>query len=233
MVGGFTLSWKSPYLRLIAAVILLLNVVNTTGEFLLTDIVAANAEAAVAAGESPNIGAYFTHFYGDFFFYVNIVGLLLQAFVVSRIVKYIGLRGIVFALPIVALGTYGFFAAGLGLVFLRWAKTAENSTDYSIMNTGKAMVWLPTNRDAKYKAKQAIDTLVVRVGDMFAAVLFLVGTLALGLGVQGIALFNLVLVVGWLAATYFMIRRYHAIEEDPSVDPVATGVEAGTSSPSP
>ncbi len=224
--GGFSLILKSPYLRLIAAVILLLNVVNTTGELLLTDIVVQNAQAAVASGEVSSAGPYIGKFYGDFFFYVNIAALLLQAFVVSRIAKYIGLKGVLLALPIVALGTYGLFAAGVGLVALRWAKTAENSTDYSIMNTGKAMVWLPTTRDAKYKAKQAVDTLVVRVGDVLAAGLFLVGTSALGWGLPTIAAVNLIFVVIWLGATFLLLKRHAAITEDPAVDPVATGVRS-------
>ena len=224
--GGFSLILKSPYPRLIAAVILLLNVVNTTGELLLTDIVVQNAQAAVASGEVSSAGPYIGKFYGDFFFYVNIAALLLQAFVVSRIAKYIGLKGVLLALPIVALGTYGLFAAGVGLVALRWAKTAENSTDYSIMNTGKAMVWLPTTRDAKYKAKQAVDTLVVRVGDVLAAGLFLVGTSLLGWGLPMIAAVNLMFVVVWLGATFLLLKRHAAIIEDPAADPVATGVGA-------
>ena len=32
-------------------------------------------------------------------------------------------------------------------------KIAENSADYSVMNTAKQMIWLPTSREEKYKAK--------------------------------------------------------------------------------
>jgi ATP/ADP translocase len=46
-----------------------------------------------------------------------------------------------------------------------YVKIAENSTDYSVMNTAKQMIWLPTTREEKYKAKQAIDTFFVRTGD--------------------------------------------------------------------
>jgi ATP:ADP antiporter, AAA family len=220
---GFALLLKSPYLRLIAAVILVLNLVNTVGEFMLSQLVVDAANAAVAQGTASDPGSYIGGFYGDFFTGVNILALLLQAFVVSRLVKYLGLKAVLFALPIVALGSYGLFAAGLGLGVLRWAKTAENATDYSIMNTGKAMVWLPTSKAAKYAGKQAVDTFIVRIGDVISAVIFLVGTLALGFGIQGLALVNLGFVVAWLGLTFLLVRRNHQVSEDPRVDVATDG----------
>ena len=56
-----------------------------------------------------------------------------------------------------------------------YVKIAENSTDYSVMNTGKQMVWLPTSPEEKYKAKQAVDTFFVRIGDMLAGGVVFVG----------------------------------------------------------
>ena len=37
------------------------------------------------------------------------------------------------------------------------AKTVENSADYSLHNTVRQALFLPTSRDAKYKAKAAIE----------------------------------------------------------------------------
>ena len=48
------------------------------------------------------------------------------------------------------------------LAIVRWVKTAENSVDYSLMNTVRQMLFLPTTREEKYKAKQVIDSFVVR-----------------------------------------------------------------------
>ena len=71
---------------------------------------------------------------------------------------------------------------------MRWAKTAENSTDYSVMNTARQVLWLPTSREEKYKAKQALDTFFVRTGDVLSAPLVFAGTHWLILGVSGFAL---------------------------------------------
>ncbi|MFT6398825.1 MAG: AAA family ATP:ADP antiporter [Bradymonadia bacterium] len=209
--GGFKLVLTRPYLRLIAIVILLLNIVNSTGEYILGRMVKENGERLLAAGEIESLGGYIGAFYGDYFLYVNIATVLIQAFVVSRIVKHIGMKGVLFALPIIAFGAYGLLAAGLGLVGYRWAKTAENTTDYSVMNTAKALIWLPTTRAEKYKAKQAIDTFVVRVGDVCSLGFVLVGTQAFTWGLRDFALANLVLVVLWLGATFLLYKRYQSL----------------------
>ena len=107
---------------------------------------------------------------------MNVLAVLLQAFVASRLVKRFGLSGVLFALPVIALGAYGFVAAGATIAIVRLAKTAENSTDYSVMNTAKQLLWLPTTREEKYKAKQAVDSFFVRLGDLAAAFVVFAGT---------------------------------------------------------
>jgi AAA family ATP:ADP antiporter len=111
----------------------------------------------------------------------------------------------------VALGAYGALATGATFAAIRWAKTAENSTDYSVMNTARQVLWLATSRDEKYKAKQAVDTFVVRTGDVLSAGLVYLGTTVLALNMQGFARANLVLVVLWIAVALLLIREYRAL----------------------
>jgi AAA family ATP:ADP antiporter len=75
----------------------------------------------------------------------------------------------------------------------------ENGTDYSIMNTVRQALWLPTTREAKYKAKAAIDTFCVRGGDVVQAGIVFAGA-ALGAGIVGFAWLNVALTVAWLGA---------------------------------
>ena len=74
------------------------------------------------------------------------------------------------------------------------------------MNTAKQLLWLPTSREEKYKAKQAIDTFFVRSGDVLAAVLVFVGTTQLGLGIRGFAVVNLALVALWLFLAFRVLK---------------------------
>ncbi len=52
---------------------------------------------------------------------------------------------------------------------VRIEKTSENSLDYSLNNTLRQALFLPTRREAKYKAKAAIDTFFFRMGDVIAS----------------------------------------------------------------
>jgi AAA family ATP:ADP antiporter len=209
--GGFGLVLRSPYLRLIAVLLVLLNVVNTTGEYILGRSVMDAARLAASADPALDVAAYIGAFYGRYYFWVNIASVVLQAFLVSRIVKRFGLAGAIFALPIVAFGAYALVATGAGLAAIGWAKGAENAVDYSTMNTGKQMLWLPTAGEEKYEAKQAIDSFFVRAGDLLAAGVIFAGTTFLGAGIAGFAGLNLVLVVLWGAAAWAVLGRYRSL----------------------
>jgi AAA family ATP:ADP antiporter len=215
ILGGFALVFRNRYLALIALMLVLLNLVNSTGEYLLSTFAERQAEAALADAlqrdPSVDVNAFmaksFGLFYSAFFFWVNILGVALQAFVASRIVKYLGVAGLLFVLPVVALANYGWLALGLGFGAFRWLKTVENATDYSIMNTGKATLWLPTTHREKFQAKQAVDTFFVRVGDVLAAMVVYVGT-ELTLSTSGFARVNVAVVLVWLGVTVLVWRRY-------------------------
>jgi len=209
--GGFRLVFDSPYLRLIALVLVLLNIVNTTGEYILGRLVVGAASAAAAANPALSRESFIGSFYGSYFFWVNVAALLIQAFLVSRIVKYLGIAGVILALPLVALGAYSTIALGASLSVVLWAKTAENATDYSVMNTGKQMLWLPTSRAEKYKAKQAVDTFFVRTGDLLSAAIVYAGTTWLAMGVRGFAFTNVALVLAWLTAAVLLLREHRRV----------------------
>jgi AAA family ATP:ADP antiporter len=206
--NGFRLIARSPYLRLIALLLVLLNIVNTVGEYVLSKNAVAAAAQAVARGEAKSQAAFLGSFYGDFFFWVNVVAALLQAFVAARLVKRLGLRGVILLLPVLALGIYGAMTAGASFALIRWLKTAENATDYSIMNTGKAMLWLPTSRQEKYRAKQAVDTFFVRFGDVLSTALVAGTVLILHVGPSALATVNVLLTVVWIGVAWRVTRSY-------------------------
>ena len=196
--GGFQLVLRNPYLRLVAVLIVLLNIVNTTGEYLISRLLSAHVKELAALDPTFNRQAFIGAYVGDYQFWVNVTAFVLQAFVTSRLVKHRGLAGALLALPLIALGGYSIIAAGAGFALVRWIKTAENATDYSIMNTARQLLWLPTTREEKYKAKQAIDTFFVRSGDVLSAAAVYLGTSILHLTVSEFAAVNVALTVAWL-----------------------------------
>jgi AAA family ATP:ADP antiporter len=203
--SAFEMIRRDRYLLLIAVLIVLLNVVNTSGEFMLGKFVTAEAVHAVGADRAAQ-EKFIGEFYGHFFGWVNVVGMLLQIFGVSRIFRYIGVRGALFILPSIALCNYSLLLIMPVLGVIRAGKILENSTDYSIMNTTRHALFLPTSREAKYKVKSAIDTFFVRAGDVLQAGIVYGGTL-LGLTVSGYAGITVSLTLVWLAVVVAINRE--------------------------
>ena len=86
-------------------------------------------------------------------------------------------------------------------------KVLDNSCDYSIQNTAKHSLFLPTSRDAKYKAKAAIDSFFWRLGDVLQAGVVYAGT-ALGFVVSSFAALNLAFTVIWICVAAALAREY-------------------------
>jgi AAA family ATP:ADP antiporter len=138
---------------------------------------------------------------------VNLLGLILQALGASRVFRYCGVRGALFILPVLALLSYSVLIVAPVLAVVRWTKVLENSTDYSIMNTVRQALWLPTSREAKYKAKAAVDTFFMRAGDVLQAGIVFAGTMV-GASISDFAWLNVALTVAWLlAARRFALKH--------------------------
>jgi AAA family ATP:ADP antiporter len=207
--GTFKMILQHRYLFLIAVMVLLSNVVNTTGEFILGKTIAEYAK------QSANSEAYIGEFYARFFFLVNLISAALQLFAVSRILKYIGIKPALLFQPVIALGSYTLLAFVPILSFIRAAKIAENSANYSIQNTARHALFLDTSRDAKYKAQSAIESFFCRAGDALSALVVFVGT-KLVFDLSTFALANLLFVAVWLGVSLALIglRKRHRTAHD-------------------
>jgi ATP:ADP antiporter, AAA family len=206
--GGFQLIFRDRYLLYIAALVVVLNVVNTSGEFLLSKLVVAEAartfpDAAMTAARARFIG----EFYGSFFAWVNLAGLLLQSFFVSRVFKAIGAGGALFVGPAIALVGYSVILTAPLLGLVRVLKILDNSNDYSIQNTARQALFLPVSREAKYKAKAAIDSFFWRFGDVLQAGVVYAGT-ALGFALSAFAALNLAFTGIWIVLAAALARDY-------------------------
>ena len=210
--NGFTLLLADRYLLLIACAVLLVNVVNTTGDYMLAELVsrAADAASAGAADAEAARRTWIGVFYGNFQTAISALTALAQMLLVARLFQRAGLERALFVLPAIVLFGYGTVALLPLLGLLAAVKVLENSTEYSLQNTLQQALFLPTTRDAKYKAKAAIDTFVVRAGDVGSAALVYVGTF-LGLGVRGFALVNVVIGLGWIVLVRRLASRHQAI----------------------
>jgi AAA family ATP:ADP antiporter len=213
--SAISIVFASRFLLATALITMLLSWVNTNGENLLFRVVQEFLKGQALEGGVSNTNALIaftrdgtTAFYGDFYFWVNVVALILQAFVASRLLKYGGFGVILLTMPIVALVSYTAMAFIPILAIVKVMKIAENSTDYSINNTARNVLWLPVSAELKYKGKPTIDSLFVRMGDGIAALTVLVGVQFLTLSTQSFFVLNVVLVFVWILLAFVVIREH-------------------------
>ena len=212
--------FSSRFLVAVAGITLLLSWVNTNGENLLFRVVQEFLTGDALKGGITQSDALLmftrdgtTAFYGDFYFWVNIIALLLQAFVASRLLKFGGFGVILLTMPVVALISYTAMAFVPILAIVKAMKIVENSTDYSINNTARNVLWLPVSAEMKYKGKPTIDSLFVRIGDGIAALTVLIGVQLLALSTQSFFILNVALVLIWIAFAFVVIREHRRLSE--------------------
>jgi AAA family ATP:ADP antiporter len=229
--GGFALVIKDRYLRLLAVMLLVATIINTTGEYVVgkmatdrSEVYAAEQAAARPVAATPDAqaaaahdaqGDYIGAFYSSYYTIVNLLSFLLQGLVVAWLLNALGIRRALFVMPVVVLAGWCGLLLFANLTMLRIEKTSENSLDYSLHNTLRGALFLPTTRSAKYKAKAAIDTFFFRMGDVIAGlgIVFLLVRVA-GLGIRAFAVLNVCLAMCWLVLAYRTGRMYDAMAAD-------------------
>ncbi len=204
LLGGLWLVFTNRYIALIAALILVSNLINTNSEYMLGKLVRDHFSAQMAAGQAggASLEALIGDFYARFFFWVNIIVLVSQALLVSRVIKHAGLGAALVFMPILALFSYTLVVFMPLLAVLRIVKIVENATDYSLHNTAREILFLPLSVEEKFRAKLAADTVFRRSGDALSRPAVYLIVERLGYGIAAFAGLNIALVVLWIALVW-------------------------------
>jgi AAA family ATP:ADP antiporter len=206
--NAFALIVHDRYLLVFAILVFVLNIVTRTGDYVLDRVLVAGAPAAAhALGVAPTV--YIGDFKARYFEWINALGVIMQLFVVSRVIKYAGLRAALVLVPLCSVAGYGAAFAAPLIGVLVAARVAESTLDYSLSNTTRQALWLVTRPEAKYKAKQVIDTFVMRAGDSVAAAIVWIGAHT-AMSTRDFLGLNLVLTAAWLGLAFLLGSRYAA-----------------------
>jgi AAA family ATP:ADP antiporter len=208
--GAFRLVIKNHYLLLIALVMGLYNFINSLGEFMYAKLQQKMALRVLgtAATGGADLQNYISQAFAGYQGLANLLALLIQLFLVSRIFRYVGIGGALLFFPLFALGGYGYVTFGVSLIVLKWIKAAENGIDYSLMKTTRSALFLITEREEKYKAQAAIETFFVRGGDALQAIVVWIGTTFLALSVERFAWINVACILVWIFLSILIMREY-------------------------
>ncbi len=223
--GGFEVVLRNRYLLLIAVFVALINWVNSTGTYILAKFVSEHAAALVAAGDAASTQEAIARIYGDYYAWVTLLQLLLQMFVVSRVLRHFDVRGALLVLPVLMVASYGLIAVLPVFSLVRLMMVLENGANYSLHTTTCHSLFLPVTREEKYVGKTTIDTFFWRFGDLLHALMIFLVSNRLGLGVTAVLMANLGLALLALALAV-AIGRQHRREVRENLNNVAP--QAGT-----
>jgi ATP:ADP antiporter, AAA family len=212
--SGFRMILSNRYLTLIAVLVVLLNIVTSSGEYLFGRYVveAANATYGVTEATKAAREQFIATTYSSYFSSISLVGFLLQLFVVSKVFKYLGVGRSLFVHPIVAVVSYLMMLRAPSFEAVRLVKIADSSVSYSLGNTAIQALWLPTSRETKYKAKQAVDSFCVRAGDVLQAAVVYTGELT-AMSVSGFAMMTVVFASIWIGVVSALQKRLRIQEQ--------------------
>jgi AAA family ATP:ADP antiporter len=194
---------RSPYLLGIVAYVLLYTVLFGFAYFELARLVAA------AYPDS----AQRTVLFAEVDLAVNVLTLFGQVFVVAKLVEKLGVGAALALLP--ALGLIGFAAIGIApvLAVLVVFQVLRRAADYAIARPAREMLFTVLGREAKYKSKNFIDTVVFRGGDAASGWVY-TALKAMGLGLAGIAAAAIPGAILWLALGLVLGRQHARLAHD-------------------
>lgn len=173
-----------------------------------------------------------TRFLSQVLLWMSLGAFVVQAFLTSRIHRYLGIAFALFILP-VGLGTT---AIVMLLNAALWApglaRILDQSLRYTVDKTTREVLFLPLPTDLKLQAKPFVDVTVDRFGKGISALLLLVLVKDWGLGLtwQQISYASLAVTGLWIVAAVAAKRGYLAAfrrsierqDVDPRSQPLAT-----------
>jgi AAA family ATP:ADP antiporter len=198
LVASMRLLFSSPYLRSIATVICVSSLVVTlTGwQFL------AIGQQFLVKKDAMAI------FFGDFYFYAGLLGLLFQLLLTARFLRRFGIGTALFVLPVtVFLGSAGLLAFGT-LASAVALKGSDQVLRYSVDKSTAELLYLPIPAGVKLQVKWFIDTVIWRLGDGLSGLAVLIFATSLHWQARQISWIVLLLASGWLVAVSVARRQY-------------------------
>ena len=157
--SGLTGVLASPYLLAISAFVILLATAST---FLYFEQARLVAETFTERNAQIRV-------FGLIDFSVQALSLLAQLFITGRIAQRFGIRALLAGVPVLV--CLGFIGLALAPTFAMLAALmiVRRVGEYAFVRPGREMLFAPLDAQAKYKAKNFIDTVVYRAGDAVSA----------------------------------------------------------------
>jgi ATP:ADP antiporter, AAA family len=197
MWAGLTLILRSPHLIGISLFVLLLTSVST---FLYFE----QARLVEAAFPDPTRQ---TQVFSAIDATVQALTILVQLFVTGQLAKRLGVTFLLTAVPVAMVAGFAALAAAATFPVLALVIVIRRVGEYALARPGREMLFAPLDPESKYKAKNAIDTVVYRGGDAVSAWLK-AGIDAISTGPAAAAIAGAGIAAAWAVTGYRLGRGY-------------------------
>ncbi len=203
-IEGARLVFRSPYLLAIVGIVGLYEIASTIMDFQFTSTIAHYLDG-------PAIGRQFS----TVFAITNVVSMCVQLFLTSWIMTRFGIMAALLVLPLATLAGSGAFMVAPALWVGSLLNTVDNGFSYSINQSAKEALYVPTTPDEKYKAKAFIDMFVQRFAKAVAVVVSL-GITAIFkdfASLRWLSVFTIGVILVWIVAARYAGKRFQSLEE--------------------
>jgi ATP:ADP antiporter, AAA family len=195
---GFRLLLRSPYLLLLATFLLLMTWISTIVYIQLGDLITK----AFTSREAR------TQAYATIDLLVNSAAVFIQLFGTGRIISRFGVTTGLLINPVIMVVAFLAVAFSPVLMVLGSIQLLRRVAEYAVAKPTREMLFTVVDQESKYKAKNVIDTVIYRFGDVSSA---WVSSFILPFGVAGLAIFGAVVSVIWFPVAYALGKRYEGV----------------------
>jgi ATP:ADP antiporter, AAA family len=202
-LDGFKLLFRSPYLLLLAAFLLLMTWISTIVYIQLGDLITRAFDSREAR----------TQAYATIDLLVNSGAVIIQLFGTGRIISRFGVTAGLLVNPIIMVVAFLAVMFSPVLMVLGGIQWLRRVAEYALAKPTREMLFTVVDQESRYKAKNVIDTVVYRFGDVSSA---WISSFILPFGVAGLALFGVAVAMVWFPVAWVLGRRYEDIRSEHS-----------------
>jgi AAA family ATP:ADP antiporter len=152
----------------------------------------------------------------------NSIAVLIQLFGTGRFIKRFGVTTGLLINPVIMVLAFLAVAFSPVLMVLGSVQVLRRFAEYAVAKPSRDMLFTVVDQQSKYKAKNVIDTVVYRFGDLTSSWL---SHLILPFGVAGLAIFGAVVSLAWFPIAWKLGKRYESVRDAEGVTaaPVTVG----------
>jgi len=153
---------------------------------------------------------------------VNSLAVVIQLIGTGRIINRFGVTLGLMLNPIIMVFAFLAIAFSPVLMILGSLQILRRVAEYAVAKPTREMLFTVVDQESKYKAKNVIDTVVYRGGDLVASFAS-VGVLN-GFGDIGLAVLGVVVSLVWFPIAWVLGKRYESARSAEGIDPAAVPV---------